>query len=85
MTGRSMRTNDEDSREPEQSEQPEQPEVLFSRSRTFLRAAEQLDQQWREREVKAAERSARWAKVSMIVSTLALSLSAWPYVVEWLR
>lgn len=57
---------------------------MFARSRVFEREFEMFEKLLREREIAAAEKSARWAMVSMVVSALALLLSAWPYVRGWL-
>lgn len=57
---------------------------MFSRSRTFERAALEREAELRRREIEAAERAALWSKWSMVVAALALALAAWPYVRPWL-
>lgn len=62
----------------------EQDHVAFARSRKFDRELEAIEKLIREREVAAAEKSAKWALGSMVVSVCALALSAWPYLRAWM-
>lgn len=52
----------------------------LSRSRMFARGVEIQHARLREREVRAAERAARWAFGSMVVSLFALAVALWPVV-----
>lgn len=57
----------------------------LSRSRMFVREMEMQHARLREREVRAAERAARWAFGSMIVSLFALTVALWQVVRDWLQ